>query len=617
MKRSRICLVILGLWLCLGASSLAQAPPNFRIEFFTLPNANAGDVAYSVQDANNLGVVVGYVSSTVNEPTKAFVLDQNGVIGDQVPGKVYLLADLINIPPEVTAEYAMSQAYSINESSQVVGRLKKYPVTAPLSIGFFADLNDPESFEELPKPAPADSVSGIGINDHGDVLIDSWLSGEPRNYYIYNPMHPETDPVLLTDPVTNQPLEGIATGFNNYRQVVGLLNGGGYRLTPGISLETFSEFEYAHDINDNGQFCGTLDLSTDPDDKVFFRYTDTDPIELIGSEFNSGECKINSDGDVAMASRVIQSSPSRVSVLRDGHGLLDLDDLVVGEVDDLAFWDAATLYGIDINDRDAASGFGQIFGTGSRTTGRGRKQITEHRVFILTPIAPPAPDPGITVTPTNGLFTTEAFEGDPASFEVVLNTQPTADVTIGISSDNPNEGTTDETSLTFTPANWADAQTVFVFGVDDEDIDGNIAYTILTAAASSTDLDYSGMDPDDVAVTNLDDEQAPTVTYDSDDTPTPIPDRGMTDSTITTEDDFQIANMIVTLNISHQRSSDLDVYLIGANDEVVQLFNFNGDNNVADFNGTSTNGSWTLEVYDNRKKRTGDLNSWSMTVETN
>ena len=36
---------------------------------------------------------------------------------------------------------------------------------------------------------------------------------------------------------------------------------------------------------------------------------------------------------------------------------------------------------------------------------------------------------GITVTPTPGLTTTEA--GGTATFTVVLNTQPTADVTIG------------------------------------------------------------------------------------------------------------------------------------------------------------------------------------------
>ena len=41
---------------------------------------------------------------------------------------------------------------------------------------------------------------------------------------------------------------------------------------------------------------------------------------------------------------------------------------------------------------------------------------------------------GITVTPTPGLTTTEA--GGTATFTVVLNTQPTANVTIALSSSN-------------------------------------------------------------------------------------------------------------------------------------------------------------------------------------
>jgi subtilisin-like proprotein convertase family protein len=47
----------------------------------------------------------------------------------------------------------------------------------------------------------------------------------------------------------------------------------------------------------------------------------------------------------------------------------------------------------------------------------------------------------------------------------------------------------------------------------------------------------------------------------------------------------------------------------------VQLFNFSGDNNVAGFNGTNSVGIWTLEVYDTRKKKTGTLNNWSITVD--
>ena len=113
---------------------------------------------------------------------------------------------------------------------------------------------------------------------------------------------------------------------------------------------------------------------------------------------------------------------------------------------------------------------------------------------------------GITVTPTSGLTTTEAL--GTATFTVVLTSQPTADVTIGLSPSDPTEGTVSSPSLTFTPANWNIAQTVTVTGADDVLDDGNVAYTIVTAAANSADLIYNGIDAPDVAVTNTDNDAA-------------------------------------------------------------------------------------------------------------
>ncbi len=65
---------------------------------------------------------------------------------------------------------------------------------------------------------------------------------------------------------------------------------------------------------------------------------------------------------------------------------------------------------------------------------------------------------------------------------MVLNTQPTVDVTIALSSSDTTEGTVGPASLTFTNANWAAPQTVTVTGVDDAAVDGPQAYTIVTAA---------------------------------------------------------------------------------------------------------------------------------------
>jgi hypothetical protein len=55
---------------------------------------------------------------------------------------------------------------------------------------------------------------------------------------------------------------------------------------------------------------------------------------------------------------------------------------------------------------------------------------------------------------------------------VVLTSQPTADVTIALTSSDTTEGTVSPASLTFTTANWQRPQTVTVTGVDDAQVDG-------------------------------------------------------------------------------------------------------------------------------------------------
>ncbi|MEQ1855968.1 MAG: Ig-like domain-containing protein, partial [Longimicrobiales bacterium] len=112
---------------------------------------------------------------------------------------------------------------------------------------------------------------------------------------------------------------------------------------------------------------------------------------------------------------------------------------------------------------------------------------------------------GITVSAASGP-TTEA--GGQATFNVVLNTQPTANVTVGLSSSDTSEGTIAVASVTFTSANWNTPQTVTVTGVNDDLDDGDIGYSIVTAAATSTDPNYTGLNPANVSITNVDDETA-------------------------------------------------------------------------------------------------------------
>ena len=102
------------------------------------------------------------------------------------------------------------------------------------------------------------------------------------------------------------------------------------------------------------------------------------------------------------------------------------------------------------------------------------------------------------------LTTTEI--GGTTQFSMRLKSQPTGDVTISVVSSNTAEGTISPSSLTFTSGNWNDATVhlVTVTGQSDLQDDGNITYSIVTEAASSTDPLYNTLNAADVTVVNSD-----------------------------------------------------------------------------------------------------------------
>jgi hypothetical protein len=112
---------------------------------------------------------------------------------------------------------------------------------------------------------------------------------------------------------------------------------------------------------------------------------------------------------------------------------------------------------------------------------------------------------GITVSAISGPTSESA---GTATFTIVLDTPPSANVSIGLTSTDVSEGTASPTSLTFTPGNWSLTQTVIVTGADDNVDDGDVVYTIATDPATCADVDYDGVDGNDVAVTNTDNDTA-------------------------------------------------------------------------------------------------------------
>jgi subtilisin-like proprotein convertase family protein len=136
-----------------------------------------------------------------------------------------------------------------------------------------------------------------------------------------------------------------------------------------------------------------------------------------------------------------------------------------------------------------------------------------------------------------------------------------------------------------------------------------------------------------------------TSTYTSSDGAVGLNDNGTTTSTIEITDAIVIEDLNIQLDISHSRDADLTVYLVAADGTEIQLFSdvsgsygftdtlldddastdvsaagsggttYQPSGDLSSVEGMLLTGTWTLVVVDDRKGRSGMLNSWSLIVE--
>ena len=167
---------------------------------------------------------------------------------------------------------------------------------------------------------------------------------------------------------------------------------------------------------------------------------------------------------------------------------------------------------------------------------------------------------GVVVNPPGNPTTTE----DPTalnhttSFTVVLTSEPTHTVTIGVQSSNTSEGTVSVADVSFDAGNWQDQQTIVVTGEDDSDIDGDQGYTIVLDAPASSDPNYSNIDLTDVSLTNIDDDVEPTVSFSF--------------TTFSGGEESGVALVSVTLSGTSTSAVSVDLAVIGGTADVIDDF---------------------------------------------
>ena len=113
---------------------------------------------------------------------------------------------------------------------------------------------------------------------------------------------------------------------------------------------------------------------------------------------------------------------------------------------------------------------------------------------------------GVTVSKSALTVTEQDATGD--SYTVVLNSRPTANVTITIGGQSGTDVTAAPSPMTFTPMNWNTAQTVTVTAGNDTNTANETVS--LTHSAASTDTDYSGITIAGVTVTVTDNDNTGT-----------------------------------------------------------------------------------------------------------
>ena len=111
---------------------------------------------------------------------------------------------------------------------------------------------------------------------------------------------------------------------------------------------------------------------------------------------------------------------------------------------------------------------------------------------------------GITVSETNVSLTEAAGALNTATYTLVLDSEPTHDVEVAVSSGDAGAATVEPTSFTFTPATWSTAKTFTVTGVSDADAEDESVP--VSHSATSSDSNYNGFSIGSVAVSVDDDE---------------------------------------------------------------------------------------------------------------
>ena len=251
------------------------------------------------------------------------------------------------------------------------------------------------------------------------------------------------------------------------------------------------------------------------------------------------------EGSSAKYTVVLTSQPSADITISLSFASGSDEDITVDKTS-LAFttdnWDTAQTVTVSAaEDTDTANGTATIEHT---VSGGGYGGVT---VSSVTATEADNDAAGVTVTPT--VLTVP--EGSNAKYTVVLDTQPSADVTISVSlaAGSDADITVDKTSLTFTTDNWGAAQEITVSAAEDDDATDGTATIEHTASGGG----YGGVSVSSITATEADNDAAGVTV-----TPTALTVAEGSSATYTVVLDTE-PSADVTIAVSFAAGSDVDI----------------------------------------------------------
>ncbi len=412
-----------------------------------LPETVAGSRSFVVtltSSNGDLGLYDGLVKQNSNTPGTG-------------SSNIFLYFDSL----EYAADGVNNDYETSGNASNPAGDINTFYINAVTNDNTNPTIND-QSFSYSENSTVSDTLASVIAIDNVGVTVFSISSGNDNNYFTIN----NSGDISLTPEGVNSIANDYETGTNTFTLQISIVDSNGNSDSGTVTLTLNNQKEYIIDSFDEKSVSETGSTNT------FSIVLDTQPTDDVIFEITS------SDTGEAIVTGTVTFTTANWS---------DAQTVTITGVDD-ALIDGTQTSTITIDVNNASDG--------------AFTALASQTVSVDTLDDDIA---GFTIANTAGKTVSETLTTD--TFTIVLDAQPINDVIFEITSSDTTEAIVTGT-VTFTTANWSDAQTVTITGVDDALIDGTQTSTITIDVNNASDGAFTALASQTVSVDTLDDEVA-------------------------------------------------------------------------------------------------------------